>query len=349
MERILECVPNFSEGRDMTAVEAIAGAIGSVEGVKILDKSSGAAANRTVITFAGAPEAVCEAAFRGAQKASEVIDMRKQSGTHPRLGATDVLPLVPVSGITMEESAAMARALARRMWEELGNPCYCYEAAAFIPERKKLETCRSGEYEGLPGKLSDPALKPDFGPASFHEDPSLRTPRERREWETISRCGASNVGARKFLIAVNFNLDSKDRSLAMEIARDVRESGRLAPDGTRVPGVLRGCKAIGWYIDEYGIAQVSMNITDMDLTPLHLAYTEVCKAAAERGLKVTGTEIIGLLPLRALTEAGQYFMKKKGLPGNAGEDGLIEEAVEDMNLNDLSTFDPDLRILERRI
>ncbi len=349
MTRIIECVPNFSEGRDKEKIDAIAGAVAGVEGVRVLHLDSGEAANRTVITFAGAPEAVCEAAFRGARKASEVIDMRLQNGAHPRLGATDVLPLVPVSGVSLDECAQMARSLAERMWKELGNPCYLYEAAALRPGRKRLEVCRSGEYEALPRKLSDPALRPDFGPASFHEEPSLRTEEERRQWETISRCGASNVGARKFLIAVNFNLDSTDKDAAMEIARDVRESGRKLPDGTRVPGVLEGCKAIGWYIEEYGIAQVSMNITDMDATPLHRAYEEVCLAAGKRGLRVTGTEIIGLLPLRALTEAGKHFLEKDGLPADASEDLLGRKAVSVMNLGDLSPFDPSVRILERRL
>ena len=350
MRQIIECVPNFSEGRDKGVIDQIVKAIASVEGVKVLNVDPGEATNRTVVTFVGEPEAVLEAAFQGVRKSGEVIDMRHHHGAHPRSGGCDVLPLVPVSGITLEECAVLARGLAERIFKELGIPCYCYEAAAFKPERKNLAVCRAGEYEALPEKIADPARRPDFSPEEYNE--------------TVARCGAINVGARNFLVAVNFNLNTTSTRRAMAVAFDVREKGRKAREGGSltgkllkdaagnqiwIPGTLKGCKAIGWYIDEYGIAQVSMNITDMDLTPLHLAYTEVCKAAAERGLKVTGTEIIGLLPLRALTEAGQYFMKKKGLPGNAGEDGLIEEAVEDMNLNDLSTFDPDLRILERRI
>lgn len=327
-ERIIECVPNFSEGRDMSALTLIKAAIkeggikGDGRGVKILNTDPGEATNRTVITFAGSPEAVVEAAFQGARKAAEVIDMRKHHGEHPRSGATDVLPLVPISGVTLEECAQMARELARRIYEELGIPCYCYEAAAFKPERRNLAVCRAGEYEALQEKIADPARRPDFGPDTY-------TPE-------AARSGAINVGAREFLIAVNFNLDTTSVPLAKEIACDVRESGRRCPDGTRIPGKLIGCKAIGWYIEEYGCAQVSMNITDINATPFHIAYEEVCKAAEARGTRVTGTELIGLIPKRALVEAGAYFLGKMLEPGDnapVGEDELMKIAVREMDID----------------
>ena len=308
MKRIIECVPNFSEGRDKKIINAIVGAIREVEEVQVLNVDAGEAANRTVVTFMGEADAVCEAAFRAVRTAGELIDMRKQHGTHPRIGATDVLPLVPLSGITLEECAALARALAERIYRELGIPCYCYEAAALRPERQNLAVCRAGEYESLPEKMEDPLRRPDFGP--LHYD------------DRTAHTGASVVGARNFLIAVNFNLDSTSVALASEIARDVRESGRKV-DGVRVPGTLKGCKAIGWYIEEYGIAQVSMNITDIHATPLHKAYEEVCRAAAARGAKVTGTEIIGLVPRSVLEEAERYF-------------GC--NAIEAMHLDDLRPF-----------
>ncbi len=327
MNRTVECVPNFSEGRNKSVIEGIVSAIASEEGVKILNVDPGEAANRTVVTFTGSPEAVCEAAFRGVAKAQELIDMRLHHGTHPRLGATDVLPLIPLENITLQECAALARTLAERIAGELGIPCYCYEAAAFTPERKNLAVCRAGEYEALRHKMSDTALKPDFGPEKYND--------------TVARSGATNVGARNFLVAVNFNLDSKDAALAAEIARDVRESGRkVVIDGriTRIPGPLKGCKAIGWYIEEYGIAQVSMNITDIDATPLHVAYEEVCRAASERGVNVTGTEIIGLVPKRVLTQAGMYFIEKQGIPPSAPELDPMREAVRGMSLDDLGPF-----------
>lgn len=370
MERIIECVPNFSEGRRPEVIEAIAGAILSSGDVRILHIDRGEAANRTVITFAGSPEAVAEAAFRGVQKAAELIDMRVQHGTHPRSGATDVLPLVPVKGITLEECAIMARRLAERIFMELGIPCYCYEAAAFRPERKRLEVCRSGEYESLREKIADPERRPDFSPEEYND--------------TVARSGAINVGARDFLIAVNFNLDTASVETATEIAKDVRESGRVvrirkrtvnqdnagtgnvggpdnatweenpgrmrsrdeALEAARIPGTLEGCKAIGWYIEEYGIAQVSMNITDIRATPLHKAFVEVCRAAVRHGVNVTGTEIIGLVPENVLTEAGRYFLAKSG--GSTAEDnrGLIDIAVRAMHLDDLCPFDPEKKILE---
>ena len=322
-------MPNFSEGRDKKIIDSIAGAIASA-GPKVLHIDPGEAANRTVITFAGTPEDVCEGAFRGVMKAAELIDMRKHHGTHPRSGATDVLPLVPVSGVTLEECAEMARTLAKRIYDELGIACYCYEAAAFRPEFRNLAVCRAGEYEALPEKLADPQRRPDFGPETM-------TP-------AIEKSGAINVGARNYLIAVNFNLDTESTKLANAIAFDVREKGRIAPDGTRVPGTLKGCKALGWFIEEYGIAQVSMNITDIDATPLHRAFEEVSRAAEARGVHVTGTEIIGLVPERVLLEAGRYF-----LGGDASDEDLIDAAVEAMGLSDLRPFVPSERILEYRL
>lgn len=330
MKRIIECVPNFSEGRNMKTVDLIAGSISDVAGVKVLNIDPGAAANRTVITFAGVPEAVSEAAFRSVKCAAEHIDMRKHRGEHPRTGATDVLPLVPVSGITLEECAALARKLAERIYNELGIPCYCYEAAAFKPARKNLAVCRAGEYESLAEKINDPDRRPDFSPESFTE--------------TAAAAGATVVGARDFLIAVNFNLNTDSAALAHEIACDVRERGRSAER----PGKLKGCKAIGWYIEEYGIAQVSMNITDINASPLHVAYTEVCSAAESMGLKVTGTEIIGLVPEKTLLDAGQYFMTREGTARDAaaGKD-LVDIAIKSMGLDDLRPFDPDSKIIER--
>lgn len=327
MEKIIECVPNYSEGRDRSVIDAIVGAIASAEGVRVLHVDPGQAANRTVVTFVGPPEAVVEGAFRGSAMAQERIDMRRHHGEHPRIGATDVLPLVPVSGVSLEECVALARGLARRMYEELGIPCYCYEAAAFKPERRNLAVCRAGEYEGLPEKMADPARRPDFCGA----------------WdERAARSGASVVGARNFLIAVNFNLDTKDALLATEVAMDVREKGRKLPDGSWKRGPLKGCKAIGWYIEEYGIAQVSMNVTDIAATPLHVAYETVCGAAAARGLRVTGTEIIGLVPRQVLLDAGRHFLQQDG----PGEEALVRAAVRGMALDDLCPFDPHRKVIE---
>ena len=341
MERIVECVPNFSEGRDMEVIGRIAEAISEVSGIRMLDIDPGAAANRTVITFTGSPEAVSEAAFRGVEKAAELIDMRLHHGTHPRMGATDVLPFVPVSGITLEECVLLARNVAGRIFTGLGVPCYCYEAAAYRPERRRLEICRHGEYEALPARIADPELRPDFSPETFTE--------------TAARAGATIVGARNFLIAVNFNLEKGcPESVASEIAKDVRESGRTVtgPDGSRqrIPGTLKGCKAIGWHIEEYGIAQVSMNITDIAAAPLHMAYSEVKRAAEARGVKITGTEIIGLVPRQCLLDAGRYFIaleqgpripcsKPAGEVRYPDDDALLAKAVETMHLDDLRPFD----------
>ena len=347
MKQIVECVPNYSEGRDRSVIDNIVAAIASVEGVKLLDVDPGEATNRTVVTFVGEPAPVCEAAFRGAAKAQELIDMRKHHGAHPRSGATDVLPLIPVAGITLEECAVLARDLAKRMYEELGIPCYCYEASAFKPERKNLAVCRAGEYEALPEKIADPARRPDFGPDTYND--------------TVARCGASNVGARNFLVAVNYNLNTTSTRRAMAIAFDVREKGRKAREGGSltgkllkdekgeqiwIPGTLKGCKAIGWYIDEYGIAQVSMNITDIDATPLHVAYEEVSRAAAARGLRVTGAEIVGLVPKRVLLEAGKFYLEKQQRSLGIDESEILKIAVKSMSLDDLKPFDPKEKVIE---
>ena len=338
MERIIECVPNFSEGRSQDIINAIAVAIegrefGNESGkpyVKVLNIDPGEATNRTVITFAGSPESVVEAAFRGVKKAAELIDMRTHEGAHPRSGATDVLPLVPISDVTLEECAEMARALAERIYNELEIPCYCYEAAAYKPERKNLAVCRAGGYEALPEKMQDPARKPDFGPGKYTEQ--------------AARAGAINVGARNYLIAVNFNLDTTSTEIANEIAYEVREKGHPLRKG--IPGTLKGCKAIGWFIEEYGIAQVSMNITDINTTPLHVAYNEVCRVAQAHGVHVRGTEIIGLVPERCLIEAGRYFLEKNNERTDIQTDMIIAEAIKSMSLDDLKPFESKNKVLE---
>lgn len=347
MERIIECVPNFSEGRNREIIGEIVGAIEKSGGVKVLDVDPGEATNRTVVTFVGSPEAVLEAAFQGVRKAGELIDMRHHHGAHPRSGATDVLPIVPVSGITLEECAELARSLAERIFRELEIPCYCYESAAFKPERKNLAVCRAGEYEALPEKMTDPDRAPDFGPGEFTE--------------RAAQCGATNVGARDFLIAVNYNLNTTSTRRANAIAFDVREKGRPKREGNPVtgaivkdadgntimiPGTLKGCKAIGWYIDEYGIAQVSMNITDINTTPLHRAFDEVCRAAAARGIRVTGAEIVGMVPKRVLTEAGKYYLEKQHRSTGISEDEIIRIAVKSMGLDDLRPFSPQEKVIE---
>ena len=347
MKQIVECVPNYSEGRDKSVIDNIVAAIATVEGVKVLDVDPGEATNRTVVTFVGEPAAVCEAAFRGAAKAQELIDMRHHHGAHPRSGATDVLPLIPVSGITLEECASLARDLAKRLYEELGIPCYCYEAAAYKPERKNLAVCRAGEYEALPDKIADPARRPDFSPEAYND--------------TVARSGATNVGARNFLVAVNYNLNTTSTRRAMAIAFDVREKGRKAREGGSltgkllkdengeqiwIPGTLKGCKAIGWYIDEYGIAQVSMNITDIDATPLHVAYEEVSRAAAARGLRVTGAEIVGLVPKKVLLEAGKFYLARQQRSLGIDESEILKIAVKSMSLDDLKPFNPREKVIE---
>ena len=332
MKRLIECVPNYSEGRNKAVIDAIVAAIASVEGIKVLDVDPGEATNRTVVTFVGEPEPVLEAAFRGAAKAQELIDMRQHHGAHPRSGATDVLPLVPVAGITLQECAVLARGLAERLWKELGIPCYCYEAAAFTPERRNLAVCREGEYEALPEKMADPARKPDFG----------------GEWNDVAaKAGATNVGARNFLIAVNYNLNTTSTRRAMAVAFDVREKGRKNPSGEGwIPGTLKGTKAIGWYIDEYGIAQVSMNITDIEAVPLHIAYEEVCRAAAARGLKVTGVEIVGLVPRKVLLDAGKFYLSRQQRSLGISEEEIVKIAVKSMSLDDLKPFNPKEKVIE---
>lgn len=355
MDRIIECVPNYSEGRNKEIIDQIVAAVADTkvvtergeESVKVLDVDPGEATNRTVVTFVGSPEAVLEAAFQGEKKAAELIDMRHHHGAHPRSGATDVLPLVPVAGITLEECGELARGLAKRIYNELGIPCYCYEAAAYKPERKNLAVCRAGEYEALPEKVIDPERKPDFGPEAYTE--------------TVAKAGASNVGARDFLIAVNFNLNTTSTRRAMAVAFDVREKGRPAREGGSltgkiikdeagktvwIPGTLKGCKAIGWFIEEYGIAQVSMNITDMNVTPLHVAFEEVCRAAAARGLRVTGTEIVGLVPKRMLVDAGKFYLEKQQRSLGVPEEELIKIAVKSLGLNDLKPFNPKEKVIE---
>lgn len=355
MDRIIECVPNYSEGRNKEIIDQIVAAVADTkvvtergeESVKVLDVDPGEATNRTVVTFVGSPEAVLEAAFQGEKKAAELIDMRHHHGAHPRSGATDVLPLVPVAGITLEECGELARGLAKRIYNELGIPCYCYEAAAYKPERKNLAVCRAGEYEALPEKVIDPERKPDFGPEAYTE--------------TVAKAGASNVGARDFLIAVNFNLNTTSTRRAMAVAFDVREKGRPAREGGSltgkiikdeagktvwIPGTLKGCKAIGWFIEEYGIAQVSMNITDMNVTPLHVAFEEVCRAAAARGLRVTGTEIVGLVPKRVLVDAGKFYLEKQQRSLGVPEEEFMKIAVKSLGLNDLKPFNPKEKVIE---
>jgi glutamate formiminotransferase/formiminotetrahydrofolate cyclodeaminase len=314
-------------------IDSIAESIRQSGGVKVLNVDPGAATNRTVITFAGSPEDVTEAAFQGVKRAGELIDMRQHHGEHPRLGATDVLPLVPVSGITLEECALLARDLAKRIYTELGIPCYCYEAASRKPERKNLAVCRAGEYEGLAERMKDPDRQPDFGPGEYTE--------------RAAQTGATNVGARDFLIAVNFNLNTTSVSDANAIAFEVREKGRpVTVDGKTVmiPGTLKGCKAIGWFIEEYGIAQVSMNITDINTTPLHVAFNEVCRAAKERGLQVTGTEIIGLIPKTSLIEAGCHFLEKSS--SDVPEEEIMKAAIKSMGLDDLRPFNINEKVVE---
>ena len=354
-KQIIECVPNFSEGRDMSVIKQITDAIESVEGVKLLDVDPGEATNRTVVTFVGEPEAVVEAAFRGAKKAGEVIDMRRHHGAHPRMGATDVLPLIPVSGITLEECAALARKLADRMAREAGIPCYAYEASAFKPERKNLAVCRAGEYEAIVEKLTVPDKQPDFMPPAMGSGSPASIP------ESVLQCGCTAVGARDFLIAVNYNLNTTSTRRANAIAFDVREKGRPKREGNpitgtpmkdgdgkpiMIPGTLKGTKAIGWYIDEYGIAQVSMNITDINQAPLHKCFDEVCRCAQNRGIRVTGTEIVGLVPKKVLIDAGKYFLEKQHRSTGIPEEDILNIAIHSMGLDDLKPFNPREKVIE---
>lgn len=345
--QIVECVPNFSEGRNMDVINQITDVIRRAKGVKLLDVDPGEATNRTVVTFVGDPQSVVETAFQAVKKAGELIDMRQHHGAHPRMGATDVCPLIPVAGITLEECAALARQLAERIANEAGIPCYCYEAAAFTPERRNLAVCREGEYEALAEKLSTPGKQPDFGARPLDEQ--------------VARTGCTAVGARDFLIATNFNLNTTSTRRANAIAFDVREKGRPVREGNPItgtpkkdengktimqPGTLKGTKAIGWYIDEYKIAQVSMNITDINKTPLHVAFDEVCRCAQNRGIRVTGTEIVGLIPKRTLIDAGKYFLEKQHRSTGIPESDIIEIAIHSMGLDDLKPFDPQEKVIE---
>lgn len=347
MKKIIECVPNFSEGRDKDKIEKIVNAIKEGGKVSVLDVDPGEATNRTVVTFVGEPDDVVEAALRGMKKAKELIDMRGHHGAHPRMGATDVCPLIPVSGVSLEECAALARKLAERAADELGIPCYCYEAAAYTPERKNLAVCREGEYEGLPERMGSKEKGPDFGNRPFDED--------------VAKSGCTAVGARDFLIAVNFNLNTTSTRRANAIAFDVREKGRPKREGGKVngkplkdengktimiPGTLKGTKAIGWFIDEYGIAQVSMNITDINKTPLHVAFDEVNRAAAARGIRVTGTEIVGLVPKRTLLDAGRHYLKMQQRSAGIPDDEIIRIAVKSMGLDELKPFVREEKIIE---
>lgn len=347
IKKIIECVPNFSEGRDMQIIKHITDEIESVKGVSLLNVDPGVATNRTVVTFVGDPESVMEAAFLAIKRASQLIDMRNHHGEHPRMGATDVCPLIPISGVSMEETAEYARKLAQRVGSELGIPVYCYENAAFKPERKNLANCRAGEYEGLKKRLSSPEWKPDFGPSIFSSE--------------VEKTGATAIGARDFLIAVNFNLNTTSTRRANAIAFDVREKGRKLREGNSitgkvvkdsdgndvwVPGTLKGCKAIGWFIEEYGIAQVSMNVTDINVTPVHIAFDEVVAKAAARGIRVTGSEIVGLIPKRVLIDAGKYYLAKQQRSAGISEDEIIKIAVKSMGLDDLKPFHPQERVIE---
>jgi glutamate formiminotransferase / formiminotetrahydrofolate cyclodeaminase len=344
MQKLIECVPNFSEGRDPNIIRQITAAIESVDGVSLLDVDPGASTNRTVVTFVGGPEAAVEAAFRGIQKAAELIDMRKHKGAHPRMGATDVCPFVPVSDVSWEEAIACAKQLGKRVAEELNIPVYLYEKAARDPSRSNLSVIRAGEYEGFFEKIKEPAWKPDFGPSAFNE-----------------KSGASAIGARNFLVAYNANLNAKSVRRANSVAFDVRENGRIktedgTPDGklvldengepVRIPGMLKHVKAIGWYVEEYGIAQVSMNLTNIEETPLHAAFDACNQAANNRGLRVTGSEIVGMVPKKCLIDAGRYFLRKQKWSEGASEEELIDIAIRSMGLSELKPFDPREKIIE---
>jgi len=347
MKKLIECVPNFSEGFDMGIIKQITDEIEAVEGVKLLDVDPGKATNRTVVTMVGTPDEVIEAAFRAVKKASQIIDMAKHKGEHPRMGATDVCPLVPVANITMDETVEYARKLARRIGEELEIPVYCYENAAFTEKRRNLATCRSGEYEGLPVKLVKPEWKPDFGPAKFN-----------------AKSGATAVGARDFLVAYNVNLNTTSTRRANAIAFDIRERGRVKREGDpitgkivcdekgnkiNIPGTLKSVKGIGWFIEEYGIAQISLNLTNISITPVHVAFEEASKKAAERGIRVTGSELVGLIPLNAMLDAGKYFLKKQQRSAGVSQSELIKIAVKSLGLDDLKPFKPEEKIIEYMI
>ncbi|MEY2498988.1 MAG: glutamate formiminotransferase / formiminotetrahydrofolate cyclodeaminase, partial [Verrucomicrobiota bacterium] len=347
MQKIVECVPNFSEGRDIEVIRQITAAIESVEGVSLLNVDPGASTNRTVVTFAGSPDSAVEAAFRGIRKAAELIDMRKQKGAHPRMGATDVCPFIPVSNVSWDEAIACAQALGKRVGDELKIPVYLYEKAARDPSRSNLSIIRAGEYEGFFEKIKEPAWKPDFGPSVFNE-----------------KSGATVIGAREFLDAYNVNLNTRAVRRATSVAFDVRENGRVkTEDGTpsgkpvldskgepvRVPGMLKHVKAIGWYVEEYGMAQVSMNLTNLEETPLHAAFDACSEAASKRGLRVTGSEVVGMLPKKCLVEAGKYFLRKQKWSEGASEEELIEIAIRSMGLSEVKPFEPKEKIIELKM
>ena len=344
MSQIVECVPNFSEGRDPVIIKQITDEILKIEGVKLLDVDPGADTNRTVVTMVGEPAAVVEAAFNAIRKAAELIDMRHHSGAHPRMGATDVCPFIPVSGVTMNECVELAKILGKRVGEELNIPVYLYEFAATREDRRNLADIRAGEYEALPEKLKTPDFTPDFGPAAFN-----------------AKSGATVIGARKFLIAYNVNLNTRNRKIASDIALDIREQGRAKRDddgkfvrdaeGNQIllPGTLPAVKAVGWYIDEYNMAQISMNLVDYDVTPMHVAFDEVCAQANRRGLRVTGSELVGLVPLNALLQTGAYFLKKQKGSTAVSEKELIRIAVQSMGLDEIAPFDPNEKIIEYQL
>ena len=347
MAKLVSCVPNFSEGRDRSVIDAITARIESVDGVKLLDVDPGQATNRTVVTFVGPPEAVIDAAVAGAAIARDLIDMSSHTGEHPRFGAMDVCPLIPVSDVTMDETVEYARTLARRLGEEVGLTVYCYENAAFTARRKDLAEVREGEYEGLEARLADPDWQPDFGPGEFN-----------------GRSGATAVGARGFLVAYNVNLNTTSTRRANAVAFDVRERGRVKRIGDPltgkvevdehgekvwVPGTLKGVKAIGWFIEEYGIAQISMNITDIEATPVHIAFDEVCRSAESRGMRVTGSELVGLIPLSAVLDAGRYYLRKQQRSTGVSDAELIKIAVKSLGLDELTPFDPNEKIIEYAI
>lgn len=346
-KKLIECVPNFSEGRNMDIIKQITDEIEKVEGITLLDVDPGKATNRTVVTFVGEPEPVLEAAFDAVKKASQIIDMRHHKGEHPRFGATDVCPLVPVSNISMEETTEYAKKLAKRIGETLDIPVYCYENAAKDEKRRNLAYCRAGEYEGLAEKLSNPTMKPDYGPDTYTDH--------------IAKTGATAVSARDFLVAFNVNLNTTSTRRANSIAFDVRERGRKKREGNPitgklvkdekgnpvwVPGTLKSVKAIGWYIEEYGIAQISMNLTNINITPVHIAFDEVCKKATDRGIRVTSSELVGLIPLKAMLDAGRYFLKKQQRSTGISDKELIKIAVKSMGLDDLYQFKPEEKIIE---
>ena len=339
--QIIECVPNFSEGRDMTIIKQITDEIEKTDGVRLLDVDPGKATNRTVVTFVGHPKAVIDAAYQAIKKAAELIDMSKHSGEHPRMGATDVCPLIPISGISMEETAAYAHQLGKRVGESLHIPVFMYESAATKPERQNLATIRAGEYEGMAAKLKDPKWYPDYGTSTFNE-----------------KAGATVIGARDFLVAYNVNLNTTSVRRANSVAFDVRENGRIKTDAKgknmlddsgepiRIPGACKSVKAIGWYIEEYGIAQISMNLTNIQKTPLHIAFDECCKSAQSRGLRVTGSELVGLVPKSVLTDAGKHFLKQQKRSIGVSEKELIHIAVRTLGLDELSPFDPSKKVIE---